>query len=399
MEHQLFQQIQNLISRDKIDLALQKISGALTQYPDSDELYSLQASAFLRIKDLKNAQQAANTGIGLNPENDFLFYLNAHIALEHDDYKLGEEFIDQAISINPYSATYFGLKALIFINQKKYTEAIETALNGLDLDPDDAMCNNMLSMAQTRAGLSGEAFNRLENMLADDPENELTQANTGYYYLRQGDARKAKEHFAAALNADPGYEFARTGMLQAIKSSNVFYRKLLQFSYWLEEMNGKYRWGFVIGLILIVKVIPILAIPYLIFVFWTWFTGPISDVIIYFDKYGRYLMKPQTMLLTKINIAAIGVGLLAVIAGITLHYSFYVLAFSLLLATIPVYLVGGITKRFKQIILAAFGLLFIGCGIWSIYLGYVANQSLEFAVSTLIVSAVVFSWALAIIRR
>lgn len=399
MDYQLFQQIQNLISRDKADLALKKISAALADYPDSDELYSLQASAYLRIKDFKQAQQAVNTGIGLNPENDYLFYLNAHVALEYDNYKAAEDNISQAIGLNPYSAIYFGTKSMIFINQKKYTEAIEAALNGLDLDPEDPMCNNMLSMAQTRAGLSGEAFNRLENMLADDPENELTQANTGYYYLRQGDPRKAKEHFAAALNSDPEYDFARTGMLQAIKSTNWFYRKLLQFSYWLDEINSKYRWAFVIGLVLIVKVIPILSIPYLIFVFWTWFTGPFSDMIIYFDKYGRYLMKPRTIMLTRINIAVFVLGILSLAAGLLVHGSFLLLAFAFLLTTIPVYISGGITKPLNQLALTAFGIAYIGAGLWGVYLGYFMNQSIEYAVSALIVSAVIFSWTVAFTKK
>ena len=399
MDYQLYQQIQTLINRDKIDMALKMISAALTDYPDSDELYSLLASAYVKIKDFKQAQQAINTGIGLNPENDYLFYLNAHVALEHDNYKLAVEHIDQAIGLNPYSATYFGTKSMIFINQKKYTEAIEAALNGLDLDPEDPMCNNMLSMAQTRAGLSGEAFNRLENMLADDPENELTQANTGYYYLRQGDPHKAKEHFAAALNSDPEYDFARTGMLQAIKSTNWFYRKLLQFSYWMDEINSKYRWGFIIGLVLIVKVIPILSIPYLIFVFWTWFTGPISDMIIYFDKYGRYLMKARTIMLTQVNISILILGILSLTAGVILHGSFLLLAFSFLLTTIPVYLMSSVTKLRNQLALGAFGAAYIGAGIWGVCLGYFMNQSVELAVSMLIISAVIFSWAVAFLKK
>jgi len=399
MDYQLYQQIQNLINRDKIDMALKMISAALADYPDSDELHSLQASAYVKIKDFKKAQQAINTGIGLNPENDYLFYLNAHVALEYDNYKAAEEHIDQAIGLNPYSATFFGTKAMIFINQKKYTEAIEAAMDGLDLDPEDPMCNNMLSMAQTRAGLSGEAFNRLENMLADDPENELTQANTGYYYLRQGDPRKAKEHFAAALNSDPEYEFARTGMLQAIKSTNWFYRKLLQFSYWLDEINSKYRWGFIIGLVLIVKVIPILSLPYLIFVFWTWFTGPFSDMIIYFDKYGRFLMKARTIMLTRVNIAVLMLAILSLIAGLVLHGSFLLLAFSFLLTTIPVYLMSSITKPLNQLALGAFGVLYIGAGVWGVFLGYLMNQSIEFAATALIISAVIFSWTVAFIKK
>lgn len=399
MDYQLFGQIQNLIDRDKLDLAHKKIGEALANYPDSDELYSLQALVYINQKNYKQAQTAIHTGIGLNPENDYLFYLNARLAIENDEYKAAEENINQAISINPYQAGYFGTKAANYINQKKYDQAIEAALEGLDLNPDDTSCNNMLSMAQTQTGLGDEAFNRLESLLADDPENELTQANTGYYYLRQGNSAKAKEHFAAALNSNPEFEFARAGMIQAIKSTNWFYAKLMQFSYWLDEMNARYRWGFIIGLVLIVKLIPILALPYLIFIFWTWFTGPISDVLLYFDKYGRYLMSSQSLKYTQINIGVLALGTLALAAGIFLHGSFLMLAFSLLLTTIPVALASNIVKKNKQAILAGFAVLFVGTGLFAVYLGYFMLQTIEVAATALIIFAVIFSWTVAFIRK
>jgi tetratricopeptide (TPR) repeat protein len=399
MDYQLYNQIHVLIERDKFDLALEKIAIGLAEYPDSDDLYSLQATAYLKQKKYKEAQQAINTAISLNPENDYLYYTNARLAVAENNYKNAEKYTDEAIALNPYEAGYFGLKAAIYIDQHKYIQAVDSAEQGLEIDPENLMCNNMLSMAQTKSGNADEAFNRLENMLADDPENELTQANTGYYYLRMGNAKKAKEHFAVALHSDPEYEFARAGMVQAIKATNFIYAGLLRFSYWMQEMSSKYRIGVYIGIILIVKVIPILLPFYLILVLWTWFTNPLSDILLYFDKYGRYLMTALDRVLVRVNIGILVLALLTVAAGIWLESSFFLLAFGLVLSIIPVAMIDPSAKKLKQVVVWSFALLFPAIGLFGLYQTYVMNSDAAFAGGLLILAAVVFSWLIVAVRR
>ncbi|MBS7563119.1 tetratricopeptide repeat protein [Mucilaginibacter sp. Bleaf8] len=399
MDYQLYNRIQALIERDKIDLALEKIASALAEFPDSDELYSLQASAYLKQKDYKRAQIAVNTGLGLNPENDFLYYLDARLAVQRDEYKLAEKRIDEAIGLNPYQAGYFGLKSAMYIDLGRYDEAITYATEGLDLDPENTMCNNMLSMAQTKSGRAEEAFNRLENMLADDPESELTQANTGYYYLRLGDVKKAKEHFAVALSIDPEFDYARAGMVQAIKATNFFYRKLLQFSYWMEEKGAKFRFGLFLGIYVVIRLVPFLFPLYLILILWTWFTGPVSDMVLYFDKYGRYLMPPDKNKFTQINIGIMLLATIALITGFTVNSVFYVIAFSLFLTVIPVYLFRDVVKTTKRGVLALFACLFLGSGIVALYLTYIAHRSTGPAEMILLLSAVIFSWTVVLLKR
>ena len=390
--------IQLLIERNKLDLAQQQITEALTTYPDSGTLFGLQAEVYFKKNQNKKAKSAIDTALGLDPEDDYLYLLKSQIWLQLGYYNEALMAIDEAINYNPESATYYGAKAEILIMKKQFAEAEKFAAKGLELDPEDLLSNNMLSMAHTKLGQADEAYERLESMLTDDPENSLTQANTGYHFLQQGNVKKAKEHFAVALQDDPNFEFARAGMLEAIKATNWLYRKLLMFSFWMEKLGSKNKWFFLIGLIVIVKLLPVLLPFYLVFVFWTWFTGPVSDVMLYFDQYGKYLMTKKTLILTEINIGMIVIALVCVILGITVDNGFFGLAFGSFLSIIPIYHLDLVNKISKKVVLAGFAVLFNGLGAAIIMGSFMSPDLLPGLWIGLMISSVAFTWVSSLIN-
>ena len=399
MMFELLSKIQLLIERDKLDLAQQQITEALSSYPDSATLFGLQAEVYLKKDQIKKAKSAIDTALGLNPEDDFLYLLKSQVLLELGYYNEALKAVDEAINYNPESATYYGAKAEILMMKKRFKEAEEFASKGLELDPADLLSNNMLSMAQTKLGQSDQAYERLQSMLTDDPENSLTQANTGYHFLQQGNIKKAKEHFAVALQDDPNFEFARAGMLEAIKSTNWLYRKLLMFSFWIEKLGSKNKWLFLIGLIVIVKLIPVLLPFYLVFVFWSWFTGPISDIMLYFDQYGKYLMTKKTRTLTEINIGMVTIALVGTALGFIVNNGFFALAFGAFLAIIPIYQLDLVNKTSKKVVLTGFAILFPGFGIAIITATFFSAGVLPGLWMGLLLSSVAFTWISSLMNR
>ncbi|MCG8320706.1 MAG: tetratricopeptide repeat protein [Cytophagales bacterium] len=391
--------IQLLIERNKLDLAQQQITEALTTYPDSGTLFGLQAEIYLKKQEHKKAKSAIDKALGLDPEDDYLYLLKSQIWLQLGYHNEALKAIDDAINYNPESATYYGAKAEILIMKKQFKEAEKFANKGLETDPEDLLSNNMLSMAQTKLGQANQAYERLESMLTDDPENALTQANTGYHFLQQGNVKKAKEHFAVALQDDPNFEFARAGMLEAIKATNWLYRKLLMFSFWMEKLGSRNKWFFLIGIIVVVKLIPVLLPFYLVFVFWTWFTGPVSDVMLYFDQYGKYLMTKKNRILTEINIGMITVTLLSIILGLTIDDGFFGLAFGSFLSIIPVYQLDMVSKISKKAVLGGFAVLFTGLGV-GIMLASIMNAEIVSGLWLgLLISSVAFTWISSLMHR
>ncbi|MDF9794908.1 tetratricopeptide (TPR) repeat protein [Catalinimonas alkaloidigena] len=387
-----------LIERDKLDIAQQKIAKTLAEFPDSDDLHILQAELYLKKDEYKNALEAAERVIGLNPENEDAYFIQARVYVAREEYKKAHKAIDRALELNPYASAYYAIKAIAYLDTQKHAEAIEYAKKGLEIYPDDLLCNNVLSLAQTKAGHSEEAFERLEYMLAEDPENSLTQANMGYHFLRKGDIKKAKEHFSIALQKDPTNEFTKAGMMQAIKSTNWFYRKFLQYSLWIDKIGRKNKFALYIGVIILVKVLPLLLPFYLLLILWSWFAGPLSDVILYFDRYGRYLMTRENYQLTKVNICILLAAVFCVFLSFMVDSSFFGLAFALGLSIVPIYLIDSSARPGKRIAMGVFASAFIGVGLWGVYISYFMEESGWAAWGVLIFGSVAFSWVASLMK-
>lgn len=388
----LISRIEILIDRNKLDDAQQRISDGLSQYPDSGGLHALQSKVYTERKQLKKAMESVKTAISCDPTNDYFYYLKAMIHLEKDDYKKCKKNIDKALELDPHYAPYYGVKASVLLSLDKRDQAIEVVENGLELDPHNAYCQNVLSMALTQAGEAGASQEILEHQLEQDPENAFTHANMGYQYLRENDLEKAREHFGAALAIDPTNEFAKAGMLNTIKASNPLFRGLLQYGFWMEKIGEANRWAFIIGFLVVVRLLPFLLPLYLIIVFSTWFIGPLSDVIVYFDKYSRYLFNEMERKLTRINLLLIGVAAVSLVFGlVTTRYEFMGLAFGAFMAIVPVYLYEGKITKNGKLIAALFAVGFLSLGVLTTLVGLMGMEYRAVGI-VLFFSVIIYSW-------
>ena len=92
-------------------------------------------------------------------------------------------------------------------------------------------------MALVQLGRKDEAQQTLGSALANDPENALTHANQGWALLHRGDHAKALEHFREALRIDPELDWARAGIVEALKARHLIYRVMLRFFLWMGRQS------------------------------------------------------------------------------------------------------------------------------------------------------------------
>ena len=55
------------------------------------------------------------------------------------------------------------------------------------------------------------------------------------------------EHFREALRLNPNMEWARQGILEALRARNPIYRVMLRYFLWMSRFRGKVQFGIVIG--------------------------------------------------------------------------------------------------------------------------------------------------------
>lgn len=258
------------------------------------------------LDNYKKAQDLSDGLLFEQPDNDGIFFLKAQIAHAMDDEKNALTYINKAIEIDPYDPDYFGLKAGILLQLKKYKEGLYMADEGLNLNPNNAFCLNMRAQLLTKLDRVDEAKRTMEDILLDDPENAYSHSNVGWIALENNDIPKALGHFKEALQKDPNFEYAREGMSTALKAKNVFYKWYLKYNFWIAKKSSGSQWGFIIGIYLIYRFtsqfliannLTFLAIPliiaYLLFALGSWFMEPMSNLILGFDSYGKYLLNPD----------------------------------------------------------------------------------------------------------
>jgi tetratricopeptide (TPR) repeat protein len=315
---------QLLIEQNRYELAESELNMEISQSPDNPVAHALLALCLSHQKKYEKAVYESIISIGLAPNLSLCHYVYSIVLSEQGKILNAEKAINEAIGLDPWHPEYFAMLGNLKLQQKKWQEALVTTEEGLKIDPEHIECINLRGMALTKLGFKNEAIINLDSALARDPENAVTHSNLGWNLLEHGEHKKALEHFREALRLEPNLEFAREGIVESLKARNFIYRLLLRYFFWMAKFSNKNQWIFIIGLIVGINVlreisrnVPALApflsiavILYFIFVFLGWTAEPIFNLLLRFDKFGRFALSENEIAASNI------VGLLLMGAAI-----------------------------------------------------------------------------------
>jgi hypothetical protein len=136
------------------------------------------------------------------------------------------------------------------------------------------------------------------------PEDAFSHANQGWNYLHQNRPHQAQEHFREALRLEPNLDYAREGMLEALKARNPIYRVMLAYFLWLGRQSMRFQWVFIIGIFFGGRLArslsqsqpgmnwlwwPLLGLFYA-FVYLSWTAQPMFNLLLRFDRFGRHVL-------------------------------------------------------------------------------------------------------------
>ena len=277
----------------------------------------------------KEAIAIIKQALSQEPDNDNILYLYSLYLFKDDQFSEAEKFAKNAIAFNPQNSSYFGLLGSIHLNQKNWQDALDQANKGLELDPEDLTCLNIRSTSLMKLGKKEEAYSTIQEALYNDPENDFTHANTGWGLLERGDHKKALEHFREALKLNPENDYAKAGLVQGLKARYFFYRIFLKYVFWVGNMKGKLQWVVILGFYFGIKLLqsvsennealaplinPIIFL-YTLFAISTWIIGPLSNLFLRLNVYGRYALTEEEIKSSNF----VGVSLLVGLLGFLSH--------------------------------------------------------------------------------
>ncbi|MEO6455547.1 MAG: tetratricopeptide repeat protein [Ginsengibacter sp.] len=329
MADTLISRAQILMQQNRYEEAGDILTNLLNHEPNNVQVLAMLSQVKLAQQNTKAAEELINSAIGLSPDVDYLYYVKATVCLRHKQYDEAENYLKQAIELNPEDADYFALWASIKLIRKQYEKALNLANEALELDPENIAGLNTRSTALLKLNRKEDSFSTIEGALAHDPNNAYTHSNYGWGLLEKGNHKKALEHFREALKNDPNLQHAQAGMAQALKAKYLFYRLFLRYAFFMSNLTAKYQWGVIIGFYIATRILRSLAqnfeglqpilIPVIILIalaaFTTWVIGPISNLFLRLNPYGKYLLDKDE----KLSSGFVGISILVCIAGLIMY--------------------------------------------------------------------------------
>ncbi|MCB0762107.1 MAG: tetratricopeptide repeat protein [Flavobacteriales bacterium] len=293
-----------LIQQNRIKEAVDNLHQALSESPEETEIHYLLAECMLIKGDLKGAREYAEEFMRGEADNSFAHYLMSRIHEQEDDLDKALNVAREAIRRNPVEPEYYGLQAHLHLRLKNYQECLDSANEGLEHDPSNVTCLNMRSNALIKLKRSTEAFETMDHVLEHNPESSFSHATVAWNHLEKGDHKKALQHFREALRIDPNSQFAKAGMVEALKAKSPVYRAFLKYSFWMSNMKSNQQWLLILGgyfgaryLAGMAREYPELApyiwpvvIVYGVIALSTWVISPVSDLFLYMNSYSRHAL-------------------------------------------------------------------------------------------------------------
>ncbi len=249
----------------KRSMAVDYILKAIGILPDVGHLHALHARTLNQLDRHKEALAAAERAIALDPENDFCWVSKGESLLGLSEWKAAEAALDQA----------------------------------LQLDPDDTIASNLRSIALRMQNRLDESYDETARRLARDPENPISLANAGWTALQSGKIEQAENLFRDALRIDPECEYARDGLKESFRARSAFYRLFLRWVFFMQRFNEKNQMFIMIGIVIGFRfvrkavqeinpaLLPPLFVLFYLFIFGTWLSSGIANLMILRDKSAR----------------------------------------------------------------------------------------------------------------
>jgi tetratricopeptide (TPR) repeat protein len=315
-----------LLAQSRPADAEREVMLALAAEPNDASALALLALTRANQEKHDAALPPADEAVGLAPDSAYLHYVRAFVLHRLDRDEEAFAGIQEALRLDPHDPNIFALLAGIQLGRRNWPAALEAAESALGIDPEHIQAANLRSMALVRLGRRAEAMQTVDSALQRDPDNAVSHANQGWNFLHRNNPKRAQEHFREALRLNPELEYAREGMLQALKARNPVYRGMLAYFLWISRVGRAMQWGFIVALWFGTRLVreravssqdqswiwwTLLALMYG-FVYLSWTAQPMFNLLLRVDRFGRHVLSHDQRIASNwfgACIAAAGVSL------------------------------------------------------------------------------------------
>ena len=293
-----------LLAQKRITDAEQEFKRALSQSPNDAYAMAWLAECYLSSKRYQEALELGERAMGHAPNDPFLLYTMARAYFYNQNTRKAREMIQQGLQLNPADADFFLLLAHVAFYEERWQEALNAAEQGLEQDAENVNLINIRAQSLVKLDRKAEAAQTIDYALHKAPEDSYAHANRGWVAIEQSRFKEAQLSFREALRLNPNNEYARSGLKEAIKGENIFYRGILKYFLWMAKLNERNRWAVIIGAYIIYRVVlgvarsnpalapliyPFIAL-YVLFALSSWIAVPIANLFLRLHPIGKHAL-------------------------------------------------------------------------------------------------------------
>jgi len=302
-----FQRGSLLYQQGRYQQAEEEFRKELAEDPDSAIAHALLAETLCELEKFKEASEEAGQAVALEPDADWAHAAMARVQWKREHVREAQASAEEAVRLDPEEPGNHVLLGYIHADVKRWKDALACAERGLAVDAQHTGAANLRAMALVKLGRKKEADETLDAALMRDPEDALTHANRGWALLERGKPKDAMEHFREALRLNPELEWARAGIVEALKARTIIYRPFLAYFMWIGKLRGNAAWAFLIGFFVLGRVLralarsnpawapyvqPVLAV-YIAFLISTWLAQPLFNLMLRLHPFGRLALSRE----------------------------------------------------------------------------------------------------------
>ncbi len=367
-----------LFRQSRFDLAEQELVQEIGEAPNNAVATSLLGLCLSQRSAFKEATATVEIALALDPTLPFAHYALANILYQRNRFAEALSPLQEALRLDPSEPDYCALLSSTYFSLERWPEALQAAEQGLFVNPVHQGCTNVRVMALVKLSRTVEASAAIEEALRRDPDDALTHANQGWLCLELGKIEPALEAFREALRLAPSLEWARRGIVEAMKARNLFYRVFLAYALWSNKLKPAMRVVFFLGLFLSLGLLVKLsdAVPsleplfwltfglYVCFAIFSWIATPFSNLLLRLDRFGRLALSAEETTATNwfggMVLAATLCGAIGVI-GNSIYFS--MAAVALLLSVLPLSAIFRCDPGWPRTAMASLTAVLVVCGL------------------------------------
>lgn len=317
-----------LLQQGRSSLAETELRRGLLEDPSQPLAHALLAICQLNNQQYPEATQEAQTAIHLAPDHDFGHATLARILFARNHFPEAEAAVRQAIAIQSFNADHQALLGQIRYARRDWQAALHAADAGLAIDAENTDCANLRASCLVNLGRQSDAVQTIQATLERNPDDANSHANLGWALIEQSQYERALEHFREALRLDPNLEWARMGIIEAMKAHYLVYRVMLRYFLAMMKLSRQVQWGIMLGGYfgyqflrqlaannpgLAPVIWPLMGL-YIAFAILTWLAQPMFDLMLRLNRFGRLALSREQIITSNWIGLCLAGGILSLVA-------------------------------------------------------------------------------------